>query len=163
MSVKSGQPQERVTSATSHRRASRRLLALAIVGGVLGLLAIGALADLFAVAPPHPPTHAAASQQAGLDTVTLTINPEPLTSHQPTAFVFDVRDATGAPVTRANLSCAFSTTGRDGAISVAARGDGAGGYTCDMTLPDAGAWSLTVTLSAPGAPAAHTTFALRAR
>lgn len=163
MSVSPGQSQERTTSAPPHPPLSRRLLALTIIGGVLGLLAIGALADLFAVTPLHPPIHAAASQQAGLDTIILTINPEPLTAGQPTAFVLDVRDATGAHITQASLLCAFSAPGYGATLSRAARGDGASGYTCDATLPAAGAWSLTVTLNAPGAPAAQTTFALQAR
>lgn len=161
MSVTSGQPQERAASA--RRQPPRRLLALAIIGGVLGLLVIGALADLFAVTPLHPPTQPAASQRAGLDTITLTINPEPLTAGQPTAFILHVSDVSGAPIPQASLSCAFGVSGEHPAITTGARGDGAGGYTCDATLPTAGAWSLTVTLSAPGASPVHTTFALHAR
>jgi hypothetical protein len=161
VSLTSGRSQGRAASA--RRQPPRRLLALAIIGGVLGLLVIGALADLFAVTPLHPPTQPAASQRAGLDTLTLTINPEPLTAGQPTAFILHVSDVSGAPVPLASLSCAFGGAGERPAITTAARGDDAGAYTCDATLPTAGVWSLTVTLTAPGASAVHTTFALQAR
>ena len=79
-------------------RAPRRLLALAIVGGILAMLGVGALADTLAVAP-LPPKQAGANQRAGLDTLALAIAPEPLTAGLETAFTLRVTDVSDAPLT----------------------------------------------------------------
>jgi YtkA-like protein len=148
----------------ARRRPSRRLLALLIVGGGGAVLGVGALADTLAVAPLRPPTHAVASQRAGLDATTLSVSPEPLTAGQETAFTLQVSDVTGAPVNGAQITCDYTMPAMPmPTMLVAARADGGGRYICEETLSDPGAWALSVTVTMPGASAVHTVFALQAR
>jgi hypothetical protein len=153
--------------ATVHRRIAPRLLALAVVIGILAVLGVGALADTLAVAPLRPPSQAGESQQAGIYTLALSMKPEPLTAGAETTFTLLVTDVSGAPVHNAHVTCDFTMPAMPmPKMLIVASEDGAGRYTCHETLTDPGAWAMTATLTPPDAPGGapvHTTFTLQAR
>jgi hypothetical protein len=158
---------QQVTSeieARHRRRVSPRLLALAVVVAVLAVLGVGALADTLAVAPLRPPTQTGATQQAGLYTLSLAVNPEPLTASAETTFTLRITDVAGAPVSGARVACDYTMPAMPmPTMHVTATADAAGAYICRETLTDAGAWALTITLTPPGGAPVHTTFPLQAR
>ncbi|HEX9037167.1 MAG TPA: FixH family protein [Ktedonobacterales bacterium] len=157
-----------VTPATAPtaalRNITRRSLALVVVCGALGLLGIGALADTLAVAPLHPPTRAIMTNQAGLDNISLTISPGPLTAGRNTAFTLRIQDSAGAPVAQAHVVCDFTMPAMPmPAMRPIAVEQSPGVYMCQETLPDAGMWAVTISFTAPANVSAHTTFALQSR
>jgi hypothetical protein len=145
-------------------RVSPRLLALAVVVTALAVLGVGALADTLAVAPLRPPTQADATQQAGLYTLSLAVNPEPLTARAETTFTLRITDVAGAPVRGARVACDYTMPAMPmPTMHVTATSDAAGAYICHETLTDSGAWALTITLTPPDGAPVHTTFPLQAR
>ncbi len=149
---------------SARRRVSPRVLGLVVVVGILAVLGIGALADTLAVAPLRPPTQAGVTQQAGLNTLTLSVSPEPLTAGAETAFTLRVTDVSGAAVRGAHIVCDFAMPAMPmPTMLVTASEGGAGAYTCQEALTDPGAWALTVTLTPRNGAPVHTTFTIQAR
>jgi YtkA-like protein len=158
-------PETTSEAAPSGRRhVSPRLLGLAVTLGILAALGVGALADLLAVAPLHPPTRAAGVQQAGLYTLALAVNPEPLTASAATTFTLRITDVSGAPVSDARVTCDYTMPAMPmpEMVVMATSGSVTGTYICRETLTDPGAWALTITLIPPGGAPVHTTFPLQA-
>jgi len=155
---------DNASASSIRRRVSPRLLGLIVVIVTLAVLGVGALADTLAVAPLRPPTRAGGAQQAGLYTLALTINSEPLTAGAETDFLLRVTDVSGAPVSGAAITCDFTMPAMPmPTMLVTATSNGAGTYTCREALTDPGAWALTVTLTPPGSAPVHTKFTLQAR
>ena len=164
MGVSSETSEQVGASASARRAVSPRLLGLVVVMSILAVLGIGALADTLAVAPLRPPTQASHSQQAGLYTLALAIQPEPLTAGAATSFTLSVTDVSGAAVSGARIVCDFTMPAMPmPAMLVTASDRGAGVYSCQEVLPDPGAWGLTITLTPHEGAPVHTTFALQAR
>lgn len=146
------------------RRLSPRALALLVTLAFVTTLGVGALADTLAVAPLRPPTQTAASRQAGLYIVTLTISPEPLTAGAETAFTVRVTDTTGEPVRGARVTCDYTMPAMPmPQMLITASEETAGVYACHETLTDPGGWALAISVTPPSAEAVRASFALQAR
>lgn len=149
----------------ARRRARIRWLALALVAGVVALLALGWVADTLAQVVPAIHSQAGATSQTqalGFDTLTLQVAPTPPRAGANETLTFMLTDATGAPVANARIQVALTMAAMDmsGGAGLAQPTATPGAYRLVGGFAMSGAWTLALAVTLPGQPALHTTFTL---
>jgi hypothetical protein len=143
-------PDDRADAQASGERRTTlsRRRALAIVGGLAGVLGLGWLADALATLPPGRAPSGPRVEEAGAFTVALTLAPATPRAAAPTRITVAVHDLAGQATEPARVRGALGmpAMGMD-PVDVAWQALAPGQYGASVTFPMAGAWSLMVTLT----------------
>jgi hypothetical protein len=145
-----------------------RWTALALVGGVVALLALGWFADALGQAVPAGRSSVGAASQTqavGFDTLALRVAPAPPQAGASETLTFTLTDATGAPVTHARIQVALTMAAMDmsGGAGLAQPTATPGVYRLVGGFAMSGQWTLALGVTSPGQPTLHTTFTLLVR
>lgn len=142
----------------STRRFGRRAALLVLVA-IVGILALGWLADTLGQFAPRTSFTNGETQQAGLYRVALTFSPAQARVDQEATITAQIEDSDGRPVrdVMARLIMTMPTMDMspvEAPLTLSA--DGA--YTARATFPMSGAWLVRVALTPPGASPLHADF-----
>jgi hypothetical protein len=145
-------------SPQSARRFGRRAAVLVLVA-IVGVLALGWLADTLGQFAPRTSFTNGETQQAGLYRVALSVSPAEARSDQEATITAQIEGSDGRPVSDVTARLIMTMPTMDMAAvetSLALNADGV--YTARATFLMAGAWLLRVELTPPGATPLHADF-----
>jgi len=135
----------------SARRFGRRAAALVLVA-IVGVLALGWLADSLGQFAPRTAFTNGETQQAGLYRVALSFSPAPARVDQEATITAQIEDSDGRPARDVTARLIMTMPTMDMApieAPLALNADGA--YTARATFPMSGAWLVRVELTPPNA------------
>jgi hypothetical protein len=133
------------------RRFGRRAAFLVLVA-IVGVLALGWLADTLGQLTPRSTFTNGETRQAGPYRVTLAFNPAQARANQVAAITAKIVESDGRPVSNVAAQLVMTMPTMDMApveTPLALSADGA--YTARATFPMSGAWLVRVELTSPGA------------
>lgn len=161
-------PDASAPTSLARRRRIVRWTALALVVGVVALLALGWVADALGQVVPAGRTttgDATQTQAVGFDTLALRVAPAPPRAGANETLTFTLTDAVGAPVAHARIQVTLTMAAMDmsGGSGLAQPTGAPGVYRLVGGFAMSGAWTVAVAVTPPGAPTLHTTFILQAR
>ena len=142
----------------SARRFGRRAAALVLVA-IVGMLALGWLADSLGQFAPRTAFTNGETQQAGRYRVALSFSPAQTRVDQEATIAAQIEDSDGSPVrdVAARLMLTMPTMDMSPLEApLTLNADGA--YTARATFPMSGAWLVRVELTSPGAAPLHADF-----
>jgi YtkA-like protein len=142
----------------SARRFGRRAAALVLVA-IVGILALGWLADTLGQFAPRTTFTNGETQQAGLYRVALSFSPAQARVDQEVTITAQIADSDGRPVhdVTARLIMAMPTMDMS-PIETPLTLNAADAYTARTTFPMSGAWLVRVELTPPNATSLHAYF-----
>jgi hypothetical protein len=151
-------------AAIDGRTMLSRRRALAIVGGLAGVLGVGWLADALSSLPSGRGALGPRVVEAGAFTLALTLAPATPLAGMPATITVDVRDLAGQSAAPAHFRGAFGmpAMGMDPA-DVAWQAAAPGRYGASVTFPMAGAWELLVTIADAAAQTSTARFTIAVR
>lgn len=140
------------------RRFSRQVAVMVLVA-IVGVLALGWLADTLGQFAPRTTFTNGETQQTGLYRVALSFSPAQARVDQEAIITAQIEDSDGRPVSDVTARLIMSMPTMDMApleMALAPSGDGA--YTARMTFPMSGAWLVRVELTPPSGAPLHADF-----
>ena len=161
-------PDASASALLIRRRRVVRWTALALVVGVVALLALGWFADALGQVVPAGRSQVGAATQTqavGFDTLALRVAPEPPQAGATETLTFTLTDATGAPVAHARIQVTLTMAAMDmsGGSGLAQPTATPGAYRLVGGFAMSGEWTLAVAVTPPSEPTLHTTFTLQVR
>ena len=142
----------------SARRFGRRAAALVLVV-IIGVLALGWLADTLGQFAPRTSFTNGETQQAGLYRIALTFDPAQARAGQAATITARIVDSDGRPVSDVAARLILTMPAMDMTpveTPLALNADGA--YTARTTFPMSGAWLVRIELTPPGAASLRADF-----
>jgi hypothetical protein len=142
----------------SARRFGRRAAVLVLVA-IVGILALGWLADTLGQFAPRTSFTNGETQQAGLYRVALSFSPAQARVDQEATVTSQIEDSDGRPVRDVTARLIMTMPAMDMSpveAPLALNADGA--YTARTTFPMSGAWLVRVELTPPNAASLHADF-----
>jgi YtkA-like protein len=142
----------------SARHFGRRAVALVLVV-IVGVLALGWLADGLGQFAPRTAFTNGETQQAGLYRVALSFSPTQARINQEATITAQVQDSDGRPVHDVTARLVMSMPTMDmSPVEAPLTLSADGAYTARPTFPMSGAWLVRVELTLPGATPLHADF-----
>lgn len=144
-------------------RVSRRA-ALALAGGLAGVIGLGWLVDTLAQVPLAGPLPRDLVRQVGAYQARLTLAPDNPVAGRSVSLTATITSASGAPPAAARVTMGLAMVAMDMSTPpLPALGLGGGRYVASVTPPMSGAWSVELVLAIPGRTTASAVFPLSVR